>query len=117
VETYVQWNDAAQEEYDALLAEEENREVTTMEMTWADRIRLEGQEIGLEKGREEGREKGREEGRVEGMRALVAELIESRFGEVSADRRRRLEAIGSTEELMRLADRLLVARSLDDLGI
>jgi hypothetical protein len=117
VETYVQWNDAAQEEYDALLAEEENREVTTMEMTWADRIRLEGQEIGLEKGREEGREKGREEGRVEGMRALVAELIESRFGEVPADRRRRLEAIGSTEELMRLADRLLVARSLDDLGI
>jgi predicted transposase YdaD len=113
VETYVQWNDAAQEEYDALLAEEENREVTTMEMTWADRIRLEGQEIGLEKGREE----GREEGRVEGMRALVAELIESRFGEVPADRRRRLEAIGSTEELMRLADRLLVARSLDDLGI
>jgi hypothetical protein len=51
------------------------------------------------------------------MRALVAELIESRFGEVPADRRRRLEAIGSTEELMRLADRLLVARSLDDLGI
>ena len=63
------------------------------------------------------REEGREQGRVEGMRALVAELIESRFGEVPADRRRRLEAIDSTEELMRLADRLLVARSLDDLGI
>ncbi len=121
VETYVQWDDAAQEEYDALLAEEQNREVSTMEMTWADRIRLEGQEIGLEKGRQEGRREGREagrvEGRVEGMRAVVLAQIEARFGDLPADRRRRIEAIASPDELGRMADRLLVARSLDDLGI
>lgn len=101
VETYVQWNDAAQEEYDTLLTEEENQEVTTMEMTWGDRMM----------------EKGRIEGRVEGMRTLVLGQIESRFGAVPPDRRERIEAIESTDELVRIADRLLVARSLDDLGI
>lgn len=117
VETYVQWDEAAQEEYEDLLAEDENREVSTMEMTWADRIRLEGQEIGLEKGRREGRLEGREKGRVEGMRAVVLALIRSRFGALPAERRRRIEAIDSPDELTRLADRLLVARSLDDLGV
>jgi hypothetical protein len=68
-----------------------------MEMTWADRIRLEG--------------------RVEGMRTLVLAQIETRFGEVPAERKRRIQAIDSPEEMIRLADRLLVARSLDDLGI
>ncbi len=113
VETYVQWDDEAQEEYESLLAAEENREVNAMEMTWADKIRMEGQEIGLEEGRLEGREKGR----VEGMRAVVLAQIRSRFGAVPAERRRRIEAIDSPDELTRLADRLLVARSLDDLGI
>jgi hypothetical protein len=83
------------------LAEEENQEVTTMEMTWGDRMM----------------EKGRIQGRVEGMRTLVLGQIESRFGEVPADRKRRIEAIESTDELTELADKLLVARSLDDLGI
>jgi hypothetical protein len=101
VSSYVQWNDTAQEEYDTLLAEEENQEVTTMKMTWGDRMM----------------EKGRVEGRVEGMRTLVLGQIESRFGAVPADRKRRIEAIDSTDELTRLADRLLTARSLDELGI
>jgi hypothetical protein len=93
VETYVQWSDEAGEEYDALLAGEENREVTTMEMTWADRMQLKG------------------------MKQLVTGMIETRFGEVPAERKQRIEAIDSPEEMTRLADRLLVARSLDDLGI
>jgi hypothetical protein len=76
-----------------------------MEMTWGDRM--------MEKGRIEGLEKGR----VEGMRTLVTGMIESRFGSVPTDRKRRIEAIDSTDELTRLADRLLTARSLDDLGI
>jgi hypothetical protein len=51
VETYVQWDDAAQEEYDSLLAEEENQEVTTMEMTWGDRMMKKWREDGLAAGR------------------------------------------------------------------
>jgi hypothetical protein len=101
VETYVQWDDTAEAEYEALLAEEENREVTTMEMTWADKMI----------------EKGVRRGRVEGMRTLVTGMIESRFGAVPPERKRQIEAIESTDELTRLADRLLTARSLDDLGI
>jgi hypothetical protein len=44
-------------------------------------------------------------------------MIESRFGAVPPERKRQIEAIESTDELTRLADRLLTARSLDDLGI
>jgi hypothetical protein len=51
------------------------------------------------------------------MRTLVTGMIESRFGSVPADRKRRFEAIDSSDELTRLADRLLTARSLDDLGV
>lgn len=55
--------------------------------------------------------------RLKGMKELVLGQLETRFGEVPAERKRRIEAIDSAEELTRLADRLLVARSLDDLGI
>ena len=105
VETYVQWSETDQEEYDGLLAEEDDGKVEAMQLTWADKIRLQGEDVGLRKGR------------VEGMRDLVTGMIETRFGSVTPDRKQRIEAIDSTDELTRLADRLLTARSLDDLGI
>ncbi len=109
VETYIQLNDAAQAEYQALLAEEGNEEVATMEMSWADRLEAKGLEKGLEK--------GRLEGRLEGMRTLVADLLEGRFGPLSGETRRRLGAVASADELSRLFQRALEARSLDELGL
>ena len=100
VETYVQWSETDQDEYDDLLAEEEDDEMATMQMTWEDTLKVQF-----------------EEGSVEGMRDLVLGQIETRFGSVPADRKERIEAIDSTDELTRLADRLLTARSLDDLGL
>ncbi len=113
IETYVEWNDAAQREYEALLAEEGNEEVATMEMTWADALRAEGLEKGLEKGLEQGLERGREEGR----RELLLEQIERRFGPLPAATVKRVRALSFPEELSRLAARVLDASSLEDLGL
>lgn len=84
-----------------------------MEMTWADKLE---QKVRVQ-GRKEGRQEGRRQGRQEGVRALVLDLLETRFGSVSTQTRRRLEAIQSADELSRLARRLLTAGSLEELGL
>ncbi len=117
VETYIQLDDAAQEEYEALLAEEGNEEVATMEMSWADTLKAEGEAKGMERGMEKGIEKGIETGRLEGMRTLVADLLERRFGPVSAETRSRLDAIASADELTRLFEQALDASSLGALDL
>ena len=113
VETYLELEGEEAEEYAALLAAETNREVAAMEMTWADKLE---QKVRVQ-GRKEGRQEGRRQGRQEGVRALVLDLLETRFGSVSTQTRRRLEAIQSADELSRLARRLLTAGSLEELGL
>jgi hypothetical protein len=113
VETYVQLDRTAQEEYEALLAEEGHEEVATMETTWADRLRQEGFEAGVREGIQE----GRVEGRGEGKRDLVLDLLDRRFGPLPEATVKRVRALTSSEELSRLAARVLDAPSLDDLGL
>jgi flagellar biosynthesis/type III secretory pathway protein FliH len=121
VETYVQLDGAAREEYDALLAERGNEEVATMELTWAGRIAHEARESalkeGIEKGIEKGLEKGLEKGREEGKRDLLLEQLERRFGPLPQATVKRVRALTSSEELSRLATRVLDAPSLEDLGL
>lgn len=62
---------------------------------------------------EQGAARGREEGRVDGERAVVMRLVERRFGPLSEAARARLNA-ASLAELDACADRLLDARSLDE---
>lgn len=101
IETYVQLDETAREEYERLLANESTKEVADMESTWADTIEA----------------KGLEKGRVEGMRSVIEDLLERRFGELSPRSRRRLAAIDSADGLSDLAGRVLDARSLRDLGL
>ena len=74
-------------------------------MTWADKIRAEGWRDGLEQGLERG------------ARRILLRLLGLRFGPLSEATRRRVEAIDSLETLTDLADRVLTARSIEDLGI
>jgi predicted transposase/invertase (TIGR01784 family) len=60
---------------------------------------------------------GRKEGRQEGMRQLLLQQIERRFGPLPEERRRSVEAITSPVRLKRLADKILTARSLDEMGL
>lgn len=87
------------------------------ELTPRSRIEYRGWKLGMEMGRSEGRAEGRAEGQAEGERRLLVNLLEARFGPLSEADRRRVEAIDSTEELERLARRLMEATSLADLGL
>jgi len=109
VETYIQLDEAAQEEYEALLADQGHEEVVAMEMTWAGKIAHEARETALQEGREEGRE--------EGKRDLLLEQLEHRFGRLPKATVNRVNALTSSEELSRLAARVLDAPSLEDLGL
>ncbi|MFL6294135.1 MAG: Rpn family recombination-promoting nuclease/putative transposase [Thermoanaerobaculia bacterium] len=69
---------------------------------------------------QEWKDLGREEGRQEALQILrpaVLTLLEQRFGPLAEETRRRVETIGSGEELGDLLKRVLSASSLADLGL
>ena len=66
---------------------------------------------------EEGRQKGLEEGRQEGVRSVVLSLIEQRFGIVPPEVRQRVESLHDLAALNRLAKRILLVSSIDELGL
>lgn len=83
-------------------------------VTSVERLAIErGMEKGMQKGMEKGLEKGREEGRAQGSRALLARQLTIRFGPLPAPVAERL-ACATSEQLERWAERVLDARSLDD---
>jgi predicted transposase/invertase (TIGR01784 family) len=69
------------------------------------------------KNRREALKEGRKEGLQEGMRQLLLQQLERRFGPLSEEERHRIEAITSPARLKRLADKILTARSLDEMGL
>jgi predicted transposase YdaD len=81
------------------------------------KARKEGREQGLKQGRKEGLEEGEKKGRVEGARKLLLRLLERRFGPLTPEVRQRIEAISSARQLEAMADEILVAGSLRDLGL
>jgi hypothetical protein len=56
----------------------------------------------------------RKRDRREGMREVLLRQLERRFGPLSEERRRGIEAITSAA---RLADQILTAKSLDEMGL
>jgi predicted transposase/invertase (TIGR01784 family) len=69
------------------------------------------------KQRREGRREGKQEGRVEGIREVLMRQLERRFGPLPAEKRLGIEAITSRARLNRLADKILTAHSLDEMGL
>ncbi len=90
-----------------------------------DTIDLEEVSMSLEKNmaawwRKKEREKRREylkEGRAEGMHQILIRLLDRRFGPISEEIRRKIEEIQSTRRLNTLADKILTAGSLQELGL
>lgn len=75
----------------------------------------EEEEFGIDFSREWVR-KGQEEGRQALRRVILAQLTQ-RFGLPSEDLRRRIEAIGSFDELASIGERIWTVRSLAELGL
>ena len=87
---------------------------------WTEQWEQRGFEKGLEEGVRKGREEGREEEARQGLERLRKVLLNTlgeRFGPLAQEIRRRVEEIGSIEELAELTIRAGSASSLDALGL
>ncbi|MES1210709.1 MAG: hypothetical protein ABUL63_00115, partial [Acidobacteriota bacterium] len=97
VESYLQCEGRDAEELAALQARDSAKEVRVMRLSWADQLRKEGQELGV--------------------RQTLLRLLGARFGTLSEDVKLRVESIHSVERLNQIADQVLVARSLEEMGL
>src|SRR6185369_6997555 len=116
VETYLQLEGRDAEELDALLARSQDEEVRVMrarKLSWAEQIFTEGRE----EGEEIGVQKGVEQGMEQGVRQTLLRQLRLRFGPLSDEVKRRVEEIHSVERLNQLADQILGARSLEEMGL
>jgi uncharacterized protein DUF4351/putative YhgA-like transposase len=105
VENYLQLDPREVAELDALRSRRENRRVRAMAMTWSETQQAKG------------REEGRTEGMQGGARQLLLHQLGKRFGPLPDNVRRRVEAITSLDRLTELAERVLSARSLEEMGL
>ena len=105
VETYIELEGEDAEEYRALLAEEANEEVATMELTWADKIEARGIERGLEQGRQQGRQQGEA--------TLLMRLMTRKFGPLDAKVRQRIES-ADPQQLLDWGERFVTAQSIQE---
>ena len=95
----------AAEEYEALRARFMKPGVEMKPVTWEEKVEARGMK------------RGREEGKQEGMRELLLRQIRTRFPSLTGQAIEKIEAIRSPEELGSLAERLLTARSIEELGL
>jgi len=113
VANYLELDGGAAEEIEALLTVDGGEDMRIMARTLRQALLEEGLEQGIEKGIEQGIEQGKERG----MREMLSRLLTRRFGSLPPVVIERLEQIRSTDELARLAERVLQASSLADLDL
>jgi hypothetical protein len=104
VQAYLPLGPEQQREFERLLATEPYQGVRAMNTTW------------FEKGLQQGREQGREEGRAEERRAVLHDLVEEKFGPLSAPVQERLRQLAA-DRLAALTKAVLRAQSLRELGL
>ena len=109
VENYLELERGEAAEFEALRSRRENQEVRAVKMTWSETLEA--------KGREKGRREGKKEGIEEGAQKVLLHLLGARFGPLPETVRRRVEAIDSLDLLTRLAERIVSAHSLEEMGL
>lgn len=92
VETYLHLTPQEAEEYKSHASRELARRENAMQLTWSERMRLEG------------------------VRHILLHQLDQRFGPVPEQVRKQVDGISSMHRLTRLANKLLVAGSLEELG-
>ncbi len=117
VATYLELDGGAAAEYATLRAAETGPEAKMRPITWEEKVEARGVELGLERGLERGLARGLERGQEKGTREVLIRLLRRRFPPLPGRAVERVQAITSTEELGSLAERLLTAGSLEELGL
>ena len=137
VETYIHLDPAEQDKFRTRITSRREKEVRTMELTWADKMYAKWRDQGLEDGRREGldqgmkqgitagRREGRKEGRKEGeqlgrreaaQRILLRQLA-IRFGELPRKVVQAVEKCADLDQLERWSDQILTAPDLASMGL
>ncbi len=117
IQTYFGLSGEQMARYQRLVSRKENRKVQEVELTWADKLLKQGEEKGIEKGREQGLEQGREAGLLEGKREALLRQLGAKFGPLPKGTTTRVESIDSVSELDDYLERILTARSLQEMGL
>lgn len=105
IEKYFELAGAEREKLDRVLSQERYREVRNMRLSWAEKIE------------EKGRKEGKKEGLLEGKRETLLRLLKTKFGPLPEEMISRVRAVPSVRELDAYLDRVLVAASLEDMGL
>ncbi|MFM7204837.1 MAG: Rpn family recombination-promoting nuclease/putative transposase [Myxococcota bacterium] len=113
IETYLELSDDEAQQFDTLLMEEKHVEAQEVHLTWADKLILKGRAEGEARGEARGEAKGE----VNGIRRTLARQLERKFGLLSPAVLARLGAISPLERLDALAEQVLTASSLRELGL
>ncbi|HXV63049.1 MAG TPA: hypothetical protein VEK15_20280 [Vicinamibacteria bacterium] len=101
IETYFRLGRRQREQFIRVVARKEYAKVHETELTWGDELLL----------------KGRQEGVVQGKRETLKRLLTAKFGPLPKDTEALLDAVQSAEKLDQYLDRVLVAESLEELGL
>ena len=101
IKAYFPVPESEKERYQRLLSRKEYRVVQDTELTWSERLRQEGRELGL----------------VEGKRAALKRQLATKFGPLPADVEAGIDAVTSAEELDGYLERVLTASSLEEMGL
>ena len=97
VENYLQLEPREVAEFEALRSRKENQEVRAMAMTWS--------------------ETQQAMGRTQGAHQLLLHQLAKRFGPLPEKVRQQVETISSLDRLTELAERVLSAHSLEEMGL
>lgn len=97
VETYFPLSGEEEQRFRQLLSKKGYREVEEMEVTWADKMMARGL--------------------IQGKRETLLRQLTAKFGAPSEETRSRIQALESAEELDTYLDRILTARSIEDMGL
>ena len=76
-----------------------------MALTWSEKLEAKGEA------------KGKAEGEAKGAREILLLQLAERFGPLPEGARRQIEAISSLQLLTQLAKRILIAHSLEEMGL
>ncbi len=105
IETYFELSADEREGFRRVVARKEFQGMQDTKLTWGDRLM------------QEGMVKGREEGVVQGKRDTLKRQLSAKFGNLPSAVGARIDALLSSEELDRYLDRVITARSLEEVGL
>ncbi|MCX6359551.1 MAG: DUF4351 domain-containing protein [Armatimonadetes bacterium] len=117
VDHYMKLTEEEAEELQSLTDTSEATEVKQMILSFHTRVHEQALQQGLSQGLSQGLTQGLSTGMTHGEQAVLLRLMRRRFGALDPKVVARVEAIQDTDQLEALADRILDARTLEELGL